>query len=139
MTKCIRVEGSPGFQCNGGDVAVVQSEGSADITTPNVIVHCHGVLIARFGYPNDEALAADPLYTAGLELYDVVEVIDSPWLREINDRNRTKFPQFSGYDHKHYFMAFHDSSFEVLCRSVTFEPTKAPNQAMQRTADRPNA
>ena len=73
MSKCISVEGSPGFQCNGGDVTVAQSEGSADITTPNVIVHCHGVLIARFGYPNDEALAADSLYAAGLKFYDVVE------------------------------------------------------------------
>jgi hypothetical protein len=139
MPKCVPVEGSPGFRCNGGDVTVVQSEGSADITTPNVIVHCHDVLAARFGYPNDEALAADPLYSAGLKFYDIVEVIDSPWLRELNDRNRAKFPQFKGYDHKHYFMAFHDSSFEVLCQSVTFEPTKSPNPAMQRTADRPYA
>jgi hypothetical protein len=139
MPKCVPVEGSPGFHCNGGDVTVFQNEGSADITTPNVIVHCHGVLISRFGYPNDEALAADPLYAAGLKFNDMVEVIDSPWLRELNERNRTKFPQFKGYEHKHYFMAFHDSSFEVLCRSVTFEPTKAPNQAMQRTANRPYA
>gem|GEM_PF-2575555 len=121
MTKCIRVEGSPGFQCNGGDVIVSQSEGQASVTTPNVIVHCHGVLITRFGYPNDEALAGDPLYPTGLKFYDVVEVINSPWLRDINDRNRTRFPNFRGYAHKHYFMAFHDSSFEVLCSSITFD------------------
>ena len=98
-----------------------QSEGHASITTPNVIVQCHGVLITRFGYPNDEALAGDPLYSTGLKFYDVVEVFDSPWLRDINARNRTRFPNFKGYDHKHYFMAFHDSSFEVLCRSITFD------------------
>jgi len=31
------------------------------------------VLITRFGYSNDEALAGDPLYSVGLKFYDVVE------------------------------------------------------------------
>ena len=122
MTKCVPVEGSPGFQSHGGDVNVIQGEGRATVETPNVVVQCHGVLISRFGYPNDEALSADPLYASGLKFYDVVEVINSPWLREINERNRISFPQFKGYAHKHYFMAFHDSSFEVLCDSITFRP-----------------
>ena len=122
MTKCVPVEGSPGFQCNGGDVTVTQTEGTATITTPNVVVRCDGVLVTRFGYPNDEALAGDPVYSAGLKFYDVVEVLDSPWLIDINARNKTQFPNFGGYDHKHYFMAFHDSSFEVLCRNIAFDP-----------------
>ncbi len=104
-----------------------QSEGHASVTTPNVIVQCHGVLITRFGYPNDEALAGDPLYATGLKFYEVVEVLESPWLRDINARNRTRFPNFKDYDHKHYFMAFHDSSFEVLCRSITFDHIE-PNE-----------
>ena len=100
-----------------------QDEWEATVSTPNVVVRCHGVLASRFGYPNDEALAGDPLYAAGLKFYDVVEVLDSPWLRDINTRNRTQFPKFTDFEGKHYFMAFHDSSFEVLCASITFHLT----------------
>ena len=122
MIKCIPIEGSPGFSSNGGDVSLVQDEGSATVTTPNVIVRCHSVLASRFGYPNDEALPGDPLYDVGLEYYGVVEVLESPWLLELNRRNRIVFPESSDSQARHFYMAFHDSSFEVLCDKITFHP-----------------
>jgi hypothetical protein len=121
VPRCIPVVDSPGFACNGGDVTLVQDEHDATVTTPNVVVKCVGVIASRFGYPNDEALGADPLYPHGLKFYDVVEVLDSPWLHDINTRNRVAFPNFAGYQHRHFFMAFHDSSFEVLCRRLEFQ------------------
>ena len=118
--NCIPVKGSPGFRCNGGDVTVTQNESSATIITPNVRVECIGCIVTRFGYPNDEALPGDPLYSAGLKYYNIVEITDSPWLAEINARNLRCFPKFKGFKAKHYYMSFHDSSFEVLCEDISF-------------------
>lgn len=121
MPKCIPVEGSPGFFCNGGDVEITQDEWSAFVSTPNIKVRCHGMVASRFGYPNDEALSGDPLYDCGLKFYDCIEIIDSPWLKEINRRNKNPFPTDSGFKSRHFYMAFHDSVFEVLCDTITFE------------------
>src|SRR5262245_59739095 len=121
MTKCIPVVDSPGFRCNGGDIQVSQDEHTATVHTPNVTVTCHRVLASRFGYPNDEALGGDALYASGLKLYDVVEVLDSPWLQEINRRNKVCFPKFQGFTGRHFYMSFHDSSFEVICDSISFQ------------------
>ncbi len=120
MVNCIPVDGSPEILTNGGDVTITQDESQATVDVGGVIVRCLGVLISRFGYPNDEALHSDPLYVHGLKYYDIVEVTDSPWIREVNERNRVVFPDFKGYECRHYFMAFHDSSFEVLCDRLEF-------------------
>jgi hypothetical protein len=127
MPHCIPVEGSPGFRSNGGDVTVSQDEDMATVSTPGVVVRCHGVICTRFGYPNDEALPGDPLYPTGLKYYDVVQVIDSPWLRKINEHNATRFPNCPDFESNHYYMAFHDSSFEVLCDEITFHSVFTPD------------
>ncbi len=105
MTRCIPVPNSPGFRfCNGGDVSITQDEHSTTVVTRTVRVECHRCLATRFGYPNDEALPGDPLFSLGLKHYDVVEVIDSPWLAEINSRNKICFPNFQGFKARHFYI-----------------------------------
>lgn len=57
--------------------------------------NAHRVAVVRFsestvyfGPPNDEALDGHPLYAAGLEHYAFAEVLESPWIATLEQRNR---------------------------------------------------
>lgn len=85
-----------------------------------------------FGGPNDEALDGHPLYSRGLEPYDVFEVINSSWIRSMErmnsvhpSHNPARFQRL-----KHYIFTFHDSTFECIAegfavRDVTNERATA--------------
>ena len=74
-------------------------------------------LVHRFGSPNDEALHGHPLADAGLRHYTPAEVVNSPWVAELERQNRVH-PRHSS-DHyeslRHIAFPFHDSTFESVC------------------------
>ncbi len=82
--------------------------------------HC---LSARLGSPNDEVLDGHPLSGRGLEAYRAQRVVNSRWLRqleEINSVHRLYQPQMWRELH-HYVFWFHDSTFECICRGYRVE------------------
>jgi hypothetical protein len=82
-----------------------------------VLAEFEGCVITQFGHPNDEALAGHRLYRLGLREYGVFQVIDSSWLRELNDRNRIAFPSSDLGQLQHFVITFHDSTFECLAKT----------------------
>jgi hypothetical protein len=72
-----------------------------------------------FGPPNDEAFAGHPLAGRGLHPYGVFRIEESSWIRRLERMNSVhmhhkpeRFWQF-----QHLVFAFHDSTFECVCRS----------------------
>lgn len=86
------------------------------------VVKFEGVLQYIFGYPNDEALSAHPLYEAGLRFYAFNEIFESHYVAELGRRNAKNFPgtesRFSGF--RHWLVAFHDETLEVIAQSAKY-------------------
>ncbi|MFT3744341.1 MAG: hypothetical protein QM785_08595 [Pyrinomonadaceae bacterium] len=75
--------------------------------------------LAKFGYPNDEGLGGHPLYSKGLSFYGCFEVINSEWIEELRQNNKTVYPDreiFAGF--RHFIFSFHDSTFECIAKGV---------------------
>jgi|KBSSwiStaDraftv2_1062776.scaffolds.fasta_scaffold184404_3 hypothetical protein len=81
-------------------------------------------MITKFGYPNEEAWHSIPR-TKGLS-YDVCEVANSEWSREIATLNRHAFPDTPELNQRHFLIMFHDSSFECLANELRAELTTEP-------------
>lgn len=92
------------------------------------VVTFAGCMIAKFGYPNDEAAAAIPRYKRFG--YDAYEMLNSPWHDDLSEMNQFAFPgtQFLDRirDYRHFVVLFHDSTYECLARSVTVEVSREP-------------
>jgi hypothetical protein len=94
-----------------------------------------GCTITKFGYPNDEAWFAIPR-TKGLS-YDICEVANSEWTREITALNKHAFPNTPDSSERHFLILFHDSSFECLAKGMRSELTSEPLTAiLSRLNDR---
>lgn len=79
--------------------------------------------IAKFGYPNDEALGGHRLYSKGLGFYGCFEVLESEWIAELRRRNEVGFPEFRAFaEQRHFVITFHDSTFE--CIALHFQPVE---------------
>jgi hypothetical protein len=77
-------------------------------------------LIYKYGYPNDEAMAAHPMTKYGLGFYGLFEVLNSPWIIEIRDSNRIH-PRHNDSmynDYKHYIARFKDVTLDVICSKM---------------------
>lgn len=74
-----------------------------------------------FGSPNSEALHGHPLYERGLSFYGIFEVLDSSWIRLMEQRNRVherhSAAHFDGL--RHFIFTFNDSTFECVAESIT--------------------
>jgi hypothetical protein len=71
-----------------------------------------------FGPPNDEAFAGHPLAKRGLRPYRVHRVESSSWIRRL-ERMNSVHSQHSPEPYwglRHLIFAFHDSTFECVCR-----------------------
>ena len=87
------------------------------------VVRFKGVMQHTFGYPNDEALGAHPLYESGLNFYSFNYIEGSPYIKELDERNSTIFPDSKGAycrRFKHWVVTFHDETLEVIGSSVEF-------------------
>jgi hypothetical protein len=100
------------------------------------VVRFDGVLQHTFGYPNDEALPGHPLYPAGLKYYAFNEVVGSPYLRGLGERNAKTFPgtQEHYIKRRHWIVAFHDETLEVVGDSVTYLGTEDARSARDAIA-----
>ena len=109
--------------------ALLQTEDSAFLVfradTGTGVVEILGCLISKFGYPNDEALGGHPLYSRGLSCYGIFEVLDSPWIHQLHEQNRTTFPNSSSGG-RHYVFTFHDSTFECIADGLSTSVTREP-------------
>ena len=84
------------------------------------IVAVRGASQFTFGYPNDEALPAHPLYKIGISYYAFNKIENSPYLVEMGRRNATMFPGSERFwtEKQHYLVAFHDETLEVICSGI---------------------
>jgi hypothetical protein len=73
-----------------------------------------------FGPPNDEAINGHPLYAKGLGPYARYRVLNSPWIRSLEQMNSVHPRHEPGrYRHlSHYIFTFHDSTFECIARNL---------------------
>lgn len=84
------------------------------------VIELVGCWYTTFGYPNDEARFGIPRYKN--VAYDVCEVINSPWIKEITRLNRYSFPNTKESTKLHHFVfGFHDSTFECICQTLKVE------------------
>jgi len=96
------------------------------------VVKYEGVLQHTFGYPNDEALGAHPLYKFGLKYYSFNIVDNSPYLKELDKRNSSIFPESKGAyceRFQHWIATFHDETLEVIGSSVEFVGSEVARNA----------
>lgn len=72
-----------------------------------------------FGWPNDEAINGHPLHKNGLDAYSAYEVLNSPWVKQLEQRNSVHPRHRAGAYLKlpHYILTFHDSTLECIARS----------------------
>jgi hypothetical protein len=74
-----------------------------------------------FGSPNDEALTGHPLALRGLTHYGSFEILNSSWIRILEERNRVHHR----HDPKrflalhHFILTFHDETFECVAEDVS--------------------
>ena len=103
------------------------SEGTA-------ILRFDRAIFFRFGWPNDEVLAAHELYACGLGFYGFFLVENSPLIRDLAKRNSIHSQHYPpNWDkRRHYVVTFHDETLEVISDNGTVvgESDSAANQAV---------
>jgi len=99
---------------NGETVRIVDQELSNE---PIALVRFQHIA-QMFGPPNDEAFNGHPLASRGLHPYGAFRIEGSSWIRMLEKMNRVhqhhrpeRFEEF-----QHLVFAFHDSTFECVCR-----------------------
>ena len=85
----------------------------------------------KFGLPSEDSSEGHPYSKYGLGSEDVVEVINSDWIKEIDkieqsseDYDKDRFNKL-----KHYIFLFHDSTFECIAESFEIEELKGKSRA----------
>ncbi len=123
------VSGASLVQGEGRDTALTFSanraldDGSCE-SCGTAIVRFGQTLVTQFGLPNDEAQKGHALYDRGFEYFsDPGEVLNSSWLRLIEERNKIAFPATSDWmrQYRHFIFQFHDASFECIAESISGE------------------
>jgi hypothetical protein len=93
----------------------------ARLGEPWAVVTAESCLAVTFGGPNDEALPGHRLHPLGLQYYASMEVLNSAWIAEMEMRNRVHRSHHAGLfaGHRHFILTFHDSTMEIVCRSLS--------------------
>jgi hypothetical protein len=93
---------------------------------PIAIVRFDHCMAHMFGPPNDEAFEGHPLAARGLEPYDAFRIDDSSWIRRLERMNSVH--QYHDpkrfWELQHLVFAFHDSTFECVCKSFEIRTTR---------------
>jgi hypothetical protein len=116
----------PGW--DGSYVRVVDHVTSEE---PTVVIRFN-CLAHMFGPPNDEAFAGHPLASRGLKPYRTFRIDNSSWIRRLERMNSVHpghRPQ-AYWELQHLIFAFHDSTFECVCRAFEVKVTKGPIAAV---------
>lgn len=96
---------------------------ASDKITSLALVEFEHCTSAKLGSPNDEVFEGHPLYGKGLELYAPMQIMNSNWIKEIQNINsvhRNYNPE-NWKDMKHFFFGFHDTTFECIADSFKVE------------------
>ena len=75
-----------------------------------------------FGPPNDEAFSGHPLASKGLEPYGSFEILNSSWIRKLEQMNSVHpYHNKEQYlsNKRHIALTFHDSIFECITKEFT--------------------
>jgi hypothetical protein len=103
----------------GWDRKTVRIGGPAGGDEDVALVRFNSCSVHMFGPPNDEAFEGHPLASRGLGPYRAFRVESSSWIRQLermNSVHRHHRPEiFRAL--QHLVFAFHDSTFECVCRS----------------------
>lgn len=83
-------------------------------------------LISKFGYPNDEATFGIPKYKDLDLAYDICEVTNSEWIRELEVLNSFQFPGTDYSNCRHFLIFFHDSTFECIAKDMLTSISSKP-------------
>ena len=86
------------------------------------------VRFVSLGYPSEDALEGHPLYGSGLRRFHVHEVFNSELIAGLEERNRVHphhRPEVFT-ESRHVLFAFHDRTFDCVCRSWRTYMTEAP-------------
>jgi hypothetical protein len=112
----------PGIYAHDGDLYLAYIVNRARVADHEefAVIKFSGVLHHSFGYPNDEALGGHPLYKLGLSFYAFNVVSDSPYIKELGERNARVFPGTESMFRSlsHWIVTFHDETLEVVADSA---------------------
>ena len=103
----------------GWDGSTARMVDPNDSDEPIAIVAFERCTAHLFGPPNDEAFSGHPLAARGLRPYSTFEVLESSWLRRLERMNSVHpahDPKSFLEKKRHLVFAFHDSTFECICR-----------------------
>jgi hypothetical protein len=95
---------------------------------PVALVRFNRCSAHMFGPPNDEAFAGHPLAGRGLHPYGAFQIENSSWIRRL-ERMNSVHPQHIPerfWKLQHLIFAFHDSTFECVCRGYDLRLTQGP-------------
>ncbi|MCG7980675.1 MAG: hypothetical protein N0E58_21430 [Candidatus Thiodiazotropha endolucinida] len=90
------------------------------------IVEFKGCLVSKFGHPNDEAAAGIPKYRELEVAYGICEVMNSTWVRELEEDNNHSFPNTDYSSFRHFLIFFHDSTFECIAKDIMLSLSEQP-------------
>jgi hypothetical protein len=87
------------------------------------ILHFEHCWAHYMGPPNCEALHGHPLYERGLSYYGIFEVLDSSWIRLMEERNRVhdKHSPARYAELRHFIFSFEDTTFECIAKGVVVQ------------------
>jgi hypothetical protein len=110
---------------DGKSVRVVATDSLGE---PAALVRFLRMRATMFGPPNDEAFSGHPLAERGLHPYGAFEITESSWIRQLERMNAVhpchRPEVFS--THRHFVLAFHDSTFECVANSYALELSTGP-------------
>jgi hypothetical protein len=102
-----------------GFVAAMPGGGAKDPRIVNVaeLVACTSF---KFGFPNDEVMDGHPLFDVGLEYYQLHEVENSSWLRELRaiEAVHDCAPAVPFENDRHFVLTFQDSTLEAIATDI---------------------
>ncbi len=123
----------PGW--DGKTTRMVDPE-SAD--EPVVLVRFERPSAHLFGPPSDEIFSGHRLSSKGLEPYGAFEVLNSDWIRQLEEMNSVHpYHDKARYveGKRHFILTFHDSTFECVARGFEVEfPSGSLKQVAQACA-----
>jgi hypothetical protein len=117
---------------DGWDGSTVRVVDSATSEEPVALVRFNHCTAHMFGPPNDEAFAGHPLAKRGLQPYGAYRIESSSWIRQLEHMNSVH-PQHRPdryWELQHFIFAFHDSTFDCVCRDFEVWMRNGPIAAM---------
>jgi len=103
------------------------------------LVEFSGCITAKLGSPNDEVFHGHSLHGKGQEPYTAQIVVNSPWIKEIEENNKVHrhYNSESWRTLKHYIFWFHDTTFECIARSFSVQVyNESVEQMLKRMCSR---